>query len=424
MAQGDFTRINTNIGALNALNSLKAVQTKLGVAQLRLATGKRINEAADDPSGLTIATKFQYRASGLGVALDNIGDAKNLMAVAEGGLTKIKDILIKMRDKANAAASDTLGGDERKAIQSQLNAWAEEINNIVETTKWNNNKLLDGLQRFENNKIIFQVGVENDAAERLELDGASFSAVTTTELGIGALNAAVTPVEGADTSVISGVAPIDLDGADDDISTTGDNDPEMVLPELANGTYTIRVSIADDGTGKVQLLDAQGLPMYINDKIDGSKGFVATEAAFNYDDSGDNTIYFGNGIKCTIAGGLDLTDGKEATITFDYVRAGTYNGDVNTAAAALSALTNLDNAITEVSARLQDVGTLVSRMNFREETVTIAKVNVEAAFNRIMNADMAWEQLEATKYQILQQTATAMLSQANMAPQGILQLFR
>ena len=54
----------------------------------------------------------------------------------------------------------------------------------------------------------------------------------------------------------------------------------------------------------------------------------------------------------------------------------------------------------------------------------MAQVNTEAAYNRIMNADMALEQVEASKFQILQQTAVAMLAQANMAPQGILSLFR
>ena len=86
MARADFTRIATNIAALNSLNALRNVNNKLATSQVRLATGLRINEAADDPAGLVIATKFRARSEGLGVAMDNIGDAKNLLAVAEGGL--------------------------------------------------------------------------------------------------------------------------------------------------------------------------------------------------------------------------------------------------------------------------------------------------------------------------------------------------
>jgi flagellin len=292
MATGDFTRINTNIGALNALNSLQAVQGQLGASQLRLATGKRINESADDPAGLTIATKFEYRASGLGVALDNIGDAKNMMAVAEGGLKKINDILIKMRDKSTQAASDTLGSTERTAIKNQLQQFSNEINDIVKSTKWNGNTLLDGLSSFSGNKVSFQTGADNEASSQITLSSGTF--VDTSACGLG---------------------------------------------------------IAVIATGVLSL-------------------------------------------------------------------------DVSSATSAGLAMDSLNTAIGTVSSNLQTVGALVSRLKFREETVTVAKVNTEAANNRIMNANMAFEQLEATKYQILQQTATAMLAQANQTPQGILSLFR
>jgi flagellin len=284
MAVADFSRINTNIGAFNALNSLKNVQQQLGVHQLRLATGKRINEAADDPAGLTIAIKFQYRASGLGVALDNIGDAKNMLSVAEGGLQKINDILMKMRDKAEQAASDTLGTEERAAVQAQIDQFVAEIDDIVDSTKWNGQKLLDGLAGFSNS-VQFQTGPDNEAASQVTLTDTNFGAVYAADLSIDAL-------------------------------------------------------------------------------------------------------------------------------------------DVSTATGAGAAMDSLEASMTSVSTRLQTVGALVARLNFREEMTTVAKVNVEAAYSRIMNADMAAEQLEATKLQILQQTATAMLAQANTMPQNVLSLFR
>ncbi|MHB1417074.1 MAG: flagellin [Chloroflexota bacterium] len=284
MAVADFTRINTNIGAFNALNSLKNVQQQLGVHQLRLSTGKRINEAADDPAGLTIAIKMQSRASGLGVALDNIGDAKNMLSVAEGGLQKVNDILMKMRDKAEQAASDTLGTSERSAIAEQISQFVSEIDDIVNSTKWNGNKLLDGLAAFSST-VTFQTGPDNEASSKITLTGASFGAVSSAGLTVNALT-------------------------------------------------------------------------------------------------------------------------------------------VNTAANASTSMATVDTAVSAVAGRLQTLGALVARLNFREETVTTAKVNTEAAYSRIMNADMAYEQLEATKMQILQQTATAMLSQANSMPQNVLSLFR
>ena len=144
MAEIDITRIAGNIGAMNALNSLSNINKQLSVHQTRLSTGKRINSAADDPAGLTIATKMLSRSEGLKTALDNIGDAKNLLAVAESGMGRVNDILVQMRNKAESAASDTMGVNERAAIVTQLQAYAAQIDDIAAQTEWNGNKLING----------------------------------------------------------------------------------------------------------------------------------------------------------------------------------------------------------------------------------------------------------------------------------------
>ncbi|MCL5019971.1 MAG: flagellin, partial [Patescibacteria group bacterium] len=120
MAIGDSTRINTNIAAFNALNALKGVNRNLEKSQLKLATGLRINEVADDPAGFTISRKLNARSRGLSVAYDNVGTTKNVLAIAEGGLLNISDILITMKEKVTQAASDTQGTAERAAIKSEI----------------------------------------------------------------------------------------------------------------------------------------------------------------------------------------------------------------------------------------------------------------------------------------------------------------
>ena len=122
MAIGDSTRINTNIGALNALSALKTVNRILEKKQLQLATGRRINEVADDPAGFVISRRIDARARGLSVALDNVGTAKNVLAVAEGGLLNISDILVTMKEKVTQAASDTLSSAERNKSYLRLSA--------------------------------------------------------------------------------------------------------------------------------------------------------------------------------------------------------------------------------------------------------------------------------------------------------------
>ena len=144
MAIGDFTRIYTNIAAYNALSAVNTVNRNLAKIQLKLATGLRITEVSDDPAGFTISQRLYARTRGLSVALDNIGTAKNVLSVAEGGLQNISDILITVKEKVTQAASDTLSSAERNAIKREVHELTKEIDDIVKETTFNNRKLIDG----------------------------------------------------------------------------------------------------------------------------------------------------------------------------------------------------------------------------------------------------------------------------------------
>jgi len=294
----DFTRIATNIAALQSLNSLQNINNKLGVAQLRLSTGKRINSAADDAAGLTIATKFDFKAKGLGQVLANIADAKSLITVAEGHLNNINDILTKMKTKATQAANDTLGVDERAAIFDEIKQLNTQIDNEVRQAQWAGAPLLVG-------------------------SGCTFGCTQT-----------------------------------------------------ASQAFNFQVGV---GTGTADKMSFQ-----IADTV------LAAASCFN-------------------SANLNVL----ATAA-----------DFASQAGANGFMTKVDSASLKVSEGLSYIGAIVNRLDYQEASLSVAKVNTEASWNRIMNADMAYEQLEATKYQILQQTAVTMLAQANMGPQAILGLFR
>lgn len=421
MAVADFSRVNSNIGALNALNSLNNVNKQLGMNQLRLATGKRINSAADDPAGLTIATTFRQRNENLKVALGNIGDGKNLMSVAEGGLNKVQDLLLEMRNKAEAAASDTLGTSERDAIADQLSAFAAEIDDIVDQTTWNGKKLLDGLNASDwgaGRTITLQTGAE--VGETTTLTNTEFGSVAVSAI----LSSYVSSASATATVNVVSYSESVAQAATDASFTSGTSSTMTAgLSELASGTYKVRINVTDNTSntgGTIQLLDSAGNALTIDDGS-GTQGLAQT-VDLNATDPA--TYDFGNGL--TIA--FDPDDlNANGTVEFDvnYSRAGsTYTFNVSNATNASTVMTNLDTAIDTVSSRLQTIGTLTSRLSFKEENLAEAQINTEAAYNRIANADMAMSQLEATKYQILQQTATSMLAQANQAPQGLMQLFR
>ena len=155
-------RINTNTQAAQSLVSLNKTSNEIGMRQLRLATGSKINSAADDSAGYTISKKLTVESRGQAQALSNIGDAKSVLSVAEGGLNSVQDILATMKEKVIQAGNDSLGTEERAAIQSQLDELGGEIQDIINKTEFNGTALLsngtDGTAATAG--LTFQVGTK------------------------------------------------------------------------------------------------------------------------------------------------------------------------------------------------------------------------------------------------------------------------
>jgi flagellin len=388
---------------MNALNSLSGINKQLSVHQTRLATGKRINSAADDPAGLTIATKMFSRSEGLKVALNNIGDAKNLLAVAESGLGRINDILVQMRNKAEAAASDTMGADERTAIKTQLSAFAEQVDDIVKQTSWNSKKLLDGL----GDPLRFQTGAESSDSTTMEKIA-----------NVGAFSLGIARVETADSSSVgtpSGGAVTNVVVNTANLKTAG----------FTDGTYTMKYTVSDfdaDDTG-VAVDDKFNLNVKFYDEGGSEVTSLATTLAV--DEEVDVTdLDLGNGVTVTLNTSIAANSATEVTGgVFTLVTEG-YHVDAYTASEFASYMDDVQDGMNIVNAEMSKVGALTGRMTFKEDQISASQINTEAAYNRIMNANMAEEQVNASKFQILQQTATAMLAQANAAPQFLLSLFR
>jgi len=208
MAVGDLSRIRTNISALNALNALQSINARLTAANLRLATGKRINSAADDPAGLTLANSLDVRARRVAASITNVGDAENVVNIAEGGLNNLNELLATMIEKITLAANDTQGVSERSAIQQELNQLAEEIDSVAQQTQFN------GIVLLTAGGLTFQSGPEGINTSRFALSHAFTSAalrVNTLTVATQALaSQSLASVQGALASV---AAALQLAGA-------------------------------------------------------------------------------------------------------------------------------------------------------------------------------------------------------------------
>lgn len=167
-------RINTNVDALTAYYALAKNNRDASVAQLRIATGKRINNVADDTSGFQIGKSLEGKISVMKAAQTNVSGAKNLLATAEGSLISISDLLVKVEGKLSDATNPTA---DRASIADDIKSLAQEISSVLASTKFNNTSLLTGGGDAEAG-FVFQVG--NAYTDKMTLDFASAIATSAT----------------------------------------------------------------------------------------------------------------------------------------------------------------------------------------------------------------------------------------------------
>ncbi|MHC1745254.1 MAG: hypothetical protein AB9873_19805 [Syntrophobacteraceae bacterium] len=168
-------RVNTNVEAINVHNNLLTSSNKVAESLKRLSSGKRINSAKDDASGLAVANNFRAKISSMRVASQNATEAISMLQVADGAYSKITDILIRMRDLATQAASDQT--EQRDKLDTEFIALRNEIDRIAGSTKYGSMTVTNGTQMY-----TFQVGSGTGTDDSL---GISFTAVSTGALGIG-----------------------------------------------------------------------------------------------------------------------------------------------------------------------------------------------------------------------------------------------
>ena len=384
----------------------------------KLSSGFRINRAGDDAAGLAISEKMRGQIRGLKQATRNAQDGISLIQTAEGNLNETHAILQRMRELAPQASTDTNTAADRTEIQKEIDQLSQELSRIGDNTEFNTQKLLNGtfsgtfhIGANENQSLAlsigdmrgFVLGVAGDAKIELTADP----------------SAQVDFVDGT-YEVKDGETPgyelVDKDGnviatSDDGKTfTSGSADETLVFDEavttgvikIENGTASAVGTVSNDGleAGTYTYSESDG------GLLDGNGQVVAKSTdglTFKSLDGADTLITF-----TTV-----LTDGDEFSVG---------GIDVSSQAAANTAITDINTAIEKVSGERSKLGSYQNRLEHTISNLGTSAENLQAAESRIRDLDMAEEIMAFTKNNILQQAATAMLAQANMAPQSVLQL--
>ena len=243
--------INTNIGALGAAASASSAAKSMESAMERLASGQRINTAADDAAGTAIASRLTSEIRGTNMAIRNAMDGQALIDTAEGASIEIMNILQRMRELSVQSANDTNSDTDRANLQLEVDQLGTEINRIAQTTTWAGQNLLNGtsgaaLATSSNDvkSFNFQIGAGTDAGNAIAVN---IGAMTTQALGISGSEGSTPTL--SDVSVLTAgsnttIGQLKIDG--DTISLLGEwTATDAFTVNINDVTVTVTLSAAD-----------------------------------------------------------------------------------------------------------------------------------------------------------------------------------
>ena len=466
-------RINLNSAALTAHRQLAASDNALGKSIERLSSGYKINSAGDDPAGLVISEKLRAQVGGLNQAIKNAGDAVNMVKTAEGALSEVNRLLGTMRDLAVHAANVGVNDEASLAAdQAQIRSAIESINKISSETQFGGKKLLDGsagvVATVKGSAVvsadlskapltanltdihISTTGGSTQAAAKATLGGtidlsADLTGESITINGVaiaGGADMATTLQNINNVSDQTGVVATSEAvtnhltltqksfGSTNRIDVTGDTGIYGTTADAAIGADA-KATVSSGGTNVSDALWSAGSGTIIKDSYGNAIQLTDAAAALTQDNAdqidaavGSMTFQVGAyagqtrsmNISSSHASQLGLASGATATTSVSVI-------DVSTK--AQDAIAVLDKAIADVSSLRASLG--ATQKNTFESSInslSVAVENIAASESSIRDTDMAAEMVNFTKNQILQQAGTAMLAQANQAPQALLSLLR
>ncbi len=180
-------RIRTNMAAAQAQRQLAQTTERSQNVMQKLSSGYRINKAADDAAGLAISETMRAQTVSGIQAKRNAADGISLVQIAEGGLSEMSTILIRLRELAVQSASDTIGNPERAFANREYVSLVDEIERISKVTEFNGLKLLGGREVNDlQNDLEVQVGIGPNVlpnADTIAIDLEKIR-VNPTELGL------------------------------------------------------------------------------------------------------------------------------------------------------------------------------------------------------------------------------------------------
>lgn len=389
-------RINYNVSAMVSNNCLRRNDNALSKSIERLSSGLKINRAKDNAAGLAIAKRMNAQLQGISVAGDNANDGVSVIETADGALAEIHDMLQRINELAVKGANGTMQEEDRQTIEDEITQLKAGIEQIVESTEFNGQKLLDGsfdLKGYTSEKSV-KVDYYSDQ-------------VTAKEYTLAALTVTLD----ADGNIIDTIDDLNNGGV---VAAEADGFPANCKVSEVDGN---RITIADKTGFEMTLGIRKDNAVASTDPATGETTYTVsvTGMEINITGFGDMSIQVGANEGQTL-------DMRIPAVTLQNI--GIEDTDFTTEDGCKAALEKMDEAIAYLSEVRSRLGAYQNRLESTVDSLDVTEESMTAAYSRIMDVDMAKEMTQYSNLQVLTQAGTTVLAQANERPAQVLQLLQ
>ena len=362
--------VHTNSGSLKAQSALAASKNELQTAMERLSSGKKINSASDDAAGFAISERMTAQIKGLNMAVKNVNDAQSLLDTIETRYADQSDLLQRVRELSVQAASDTNSQTDKAYLQVEADALVAEFQRISTQTTFNGHAI--------SRTNTFQVGSE--AGQTIDATNINHSSFSGSVYGV------------ATQSYVAGTTSLDVVG----LSAKGPFVAgDMIIAGLENPETLYYISGVGSASTNADGTFTQNITLSTGVATDIDPHSTIIGAVGQYD--------FVNGF---------VPGGRGSLLRMDLVND------------AVGALTTIDTVMEGVVGSRASLGATQNRLDYTASNLMNVSEFTSAARSRIEDADFAAESARLSKAQVLQQSGTAMFSQANTSSQMVLSLIK
>ena len=391
-------RVNTNVPGINVQRHGRINNRNLGQHLERLSSGLRINRASDDAAGLSISEGFRAEINGMMTGNRNTEAAINLIQTAEGALSEVSAMLIRMRELAVQSSNSTINNANREALNSEVTQLSNEIDRIARVTSYNNQTVLSGFGNTADQDPTVSTALASPTTGVIAVSLSSADAGNYAFIDSDPSDNQITLGNGVATQTIDIGSALDTDGTGSGVVATGSS----IVANFDRLGVTLTLGGSKPAEGVNPATDG-----YRDGNLDGAALIVnqGTGGQFQVgpDDASSHRLEVN--IRDMRASGAFLNLGSLS---------------VALQGSAQSAISTLDMAISNVSQVRGDLGAFQNRMAFSLRNQENSVENGTQSESGIRDADFAVEVSEFTTAQILNQSSTAMLAQANALPHAAL----